>query len=293
LVALASLIVYPELTDIALAFPELAADKVGHDVAYPAMLSLLPAGLLGWVAASLLAAFISTMSTQVNLGASYLVHDGWARFIRPDADEAAKVRAGRWASLLSLLAGALLSLSLTSAAQAFNLLLLLGAGTGGLFILRWFWWRISAGTEIVAMVVSLAVAVYFTWVHDALAADPVALVPAMAPWAKLVAGSLLTTMGWVLAAFVLPPETREVLQRFVDKVQPGGPGWSRFPTTRTVEEEWNVPRSILMAFLGCVAVYALLLGMGAVLFDGGWIALFYGALAGLAIQGLRILRKSA
>lgn len=293
LVALASLIVYPDLTDIASAFPQLAADKVGHDVAYPAMLSLLPAGMLGWVAASLLAAFISTMSTQVNLGASYLVHDGWARFIRPDANEAAKVRAGRWASLLSLLAGALLSLSLTSAAQAFNLLLLLGAGTGGLFILRWFWWRISASTEIVAMVVSLAVAAYFTWVHDALAAEPVAMVPAMAPWAKLVVGSLLTTAGWVAAALVLPPESPEVLQGFVDKVQPGGPGWNRFPTTQVNSGEWNVPRSLLMAFLGCVAVYSLLLGMGAVLFDGGWTALLYGAMAGLAIQGLLRLQKSA
>jgi len=293
LVALASLIVYPDLTDIASAFPQLAADKVGHDVAYPAMLSLLPAGMLGWVAASLLAAFISTMSTQVNLGASYLVHDGWARFIRPDANEAAKVRAGRWASLLSLLAGALLSLSLTSAAQAFNLLLLLGAGTGGLFILRWFWWRISASTEIVAMVVSLAVAAYFTWVHDALAAEPVAMVPAMAPWAKLVVGSLLTTAGWVAAALVLPPESPEVLQGFVDKVQPGGPGWNRFPTTQATSGEWNVPRSLLMAFLGCVAVYSLLLGMGAVLFDGGWTALLYGAMAGLAIQGLLRLQKSA
>ncbi len=293
LVALASLIVYPDLTDIASAFPQLAADKVGHDVAYPAMLSLLPAGMLGWVAASLLAAFISTMSTQVNLGASYLVHDGWARFIRPDANEAAKVRAGRWASLLSLLAGALLSLSLTSAAQAFNLLLLLGAGTGGLFILRWFWWRISASTEIVAMVVSLAVAAYFTWVHDALAAEPVAMVPAMAPWAKLVVGSLLTTAGWVAAALVLPPESPEVLQGFVDKVQPGGPGWNRFPTTQATSGEWNVPRSLLMAFLGCVAVYSLLLGMGAVLFDGGWTALLYGAMAGLDIQGLLRLQKSA
>lgn len=294
LVALASLIVFPELSDIATAFPGLAADKVGHDVAYPAMLSLLPAGLLGWVAASLLAAFISTMSTQVNLGASYLVHDGWARFVRPHATEAEKVRAGRWASLLSLLAGALLSLSLTSAAQAFNLLLLLGAGTGGLFILRWFWWRISASTEIVAMVVSLAVAIYFTWVHDALAAEPVALVPVMKPWAKLVAGSLLTTAGWVLAAFAFPPESPLVLQRFVDKVQPGGPGWSRFPTSKDrAEVGWNVPRSLLMAFLGCVGVYALLLGVGAVLFDGGWIALFYGALAGISINGLTRLGKSA
>ena len=265
LVALASLIVFPDLDAIASAFPQLAADKVGHDVAYPAMLSLLPAGLLGWVAASLLAAFISTMSTQVNLGASYLVHDGWVRFFRPQATEKEKVAAGRWASLLSLLAGALLSLSLTSAAQAFNLLLLLGAGTGGLFILRWFWWRISASTEIVAMVISLAVAAYFTWVHDALAAEPLALLPTMAPWAKLVAGSLMTTAGWVLAAILLPPESDEVLQRFVDKVQPGGPGWRRFPQQDSAAV-WNVPRSLLQAFLGCLAVYGTLLGAGAVLF---------------------------
>ncbi len=288
LVGLASLIVFPELDDIAAAFPGLAADKVGHDVAYPAMLSLLPTGLLGWVAASLLAAFISTMSTQVNLGASYLVHDGWARFIRPDADEAAKVRAGRWASLLSLLAGALLSLTLTSAGQAFNLLLLLGAGTGGLFILRWFWWRISAGTEIVAMAISLVVAAYFTWIHDGLGWWP------MADWAKLVAGSLLTTAGWVAAAYALPPEHPEILQRFVDKVNPGGPGWKRFPSTAAAEgDTWNVPRALLQAFLGCVAVYGLLLGVGAALFDQGPQGMLLGILSGLSISGILRLQKKA
>jgi SSS family solute:Na+ symporter len=104
---------------------------------------------------------------------------------------------------------------------------------------------------------------------------------------------LLTTAGWVAAALVLPPESPEVLQGFVDKVQPGGPGWNRFPTTQATSGEWNVPRSLLMAFLGCVAVYSLLLGMGAVLFDGGWTALLYGAMAGLAIQGLLRLQKSA
>jgi Na+/proline symporter len=291
LVALASLIVFPDLDAIAAAFPQLAADKVGHDVAYPAMLSLLPAGLLGWVAASLLAAFISTMSTQVNLGASYLVHDGWVRFFRPDATEAQKVTAGRWASLLSLLAGALLSLSLTSAAQAFNLLLLLGAGTGGLFILRWFWWRISASTEIVAMAISLAVAVYFTWVHDALAVEPVALVPALAPWAKLVAGSLLTTSGWVLAAYFLPPESEDVLQRFVDKVQPGGPGWKRFPT-QGAAPAWNVPRSLLQAFLGCLAVYGTLLGAGAVLFGDTYTAAWMLGVTAVSVLGILKLQSA-
>ena len=181
-----------------------AADKVGHDVAYPAMLSLLPSGLLGWVTASLLAAFISTMSTQVNLGASYLVNDVWVQFIRPNANEQQKVGAGRWATILSLVAGAALSLTLTSAGQAFSLLLLLGAGTGGLFILRWFWWRISAGTEIAAMVISLVVAIYFTWIHVHWPPEPVALVPALADWVKLVAGSLITTAGWVAAAYLLP-----------------------------------------------------------------------------------------
>ena len=294
LVALASLIVFPDLDAIATAFPQLAADKVGHDVAYPAMLSLLPAGLLGWVAASLLAAFISTMSTQVNLGASYLVHDGWARFIRPNASESQKVAAGRWASLLSLLAGAMLSLTLTSASQAFNLLLLLGAGTGGLFILRWFWWRISASTEIVAMAVSLAVAVYFTWVHDALAAEPISLVPALAPWVKLVAGSLLTTAGWVLAAFLLPPESRDVLQAFVDKVQPGGPGWRRFPqSTDRGASAWNVPRALLQAFLGCVAVYGALLGVGAGLFAQNTTAVAMIVLSTLAVWAILRLQRQA
>ena len=294
LVALASLIVFPDLDAIATAFPQLAADKVGHDVAYPAMLSLLPAGLLGWVAASLLAAFISTMSTQVNLGASYLVHDGWARFIRPNASESQKVAAGRWASLLSLLAGAMLSLTLTSASQAFNLLLLLGAGTGGLFILRWFWWRISASTEIVAMAVSLAVAVYFTWVHDALAAEPISLVPALAPWVKLVAGSLLTTAGWVLAAFLLPPESRDVLQAFVDKVQPGGPGWSRFSQSPDQGASvWNVPRALLQAFLGCIAVYGALLGVGAGLFAQNTTAVAMIVLSTLAVWAILRLQRQA
>ena len=285
LVALASLIVFPDLNSIATAFPSLAADKVGHDVAYPAMLSLLPSGMLGWVTASLLAAFISTMSTQVNLGASYLVNDVWVRFIKPSASDAQKVAAGRWATLLSLLAGASLSLTLTSAVEAFNLLLLLGAGTGGLFILRWFWWRVSAGTEIAAMVISLVVAVYFTWIHDALGWFP------LAEWGKLVAGSLITTAGWVLAACLLSPEHPSVLQGFVNAVHPGGPGWSDYSPEGPDQGEWNVPNSLLQAFLGCLAVYGALLGVGSVIFGHGLAGMVFGAITGLSVQGILVLQK--
>ena len=167
LIALASIVVFPDLASLQQAFPDIPANKIGHDLAYPAMLSLLPPGLLGLVAASLLAAFMSTMSTQLNLGASYLVNDFWVRFIKPEATDAEQVSAGRWATVVSLLLGSGLGLALTDAGQAFNLLLLIGAGTGGLFILRWFWWRINAWTELVAMGGSLVVAGYFTFLHDA------------------------------------------------------------------------------------------------------------------------------
>ena len=142
LIALSSLIIFPELADIQKAFPNLPEDKLGHDVAYPAMLTLLPSGLLGLVAASLIAAFMSTMSTQLNLGASYLVNDFYHRFIKPDASEKHLVAAGRMFTVLSIILGGGLGLLLTSAGQAFTLLLMIGAGTGLIYILRWFWWRI-------------------------------------------------------------------------------------------------------------------------------------------------------
>ena len=153
LIALSSLIIFPELSDIEKAFPNLPADKLGHDVAYPAMLTLLPSGLLGLVAASLIAAFMSTMSTQLNLGASYLVNDFYHRFFKPNASEKELVLAGRLFTVVSIILGGGLGLLLTRAGQAFTLLLMIGAGTGLIYILRWFWWRINAYTEIVAMII--------------------------------------------------------------------------------------------------------------------------------------------
>ena len=254
LIALASLVVFPELTDIQKAFPNLPADKLGHDVAYPAMLTLLPSGLLGLVAASLIAAFMSTMSTQVNLGASYLVNDFYRRFINPNASEKQLIKMARLFTVFSLIMGAGLGLVLTNAGQAFSLLLLLGAGTGLIYILRWFWWRINAYTEIVAMISSLFISIYFSFIHDGLG------IYELEGWQKLVIGALLTTAIWIIATFMTPPDDDETLQNFVNKVNPGGPGWARF--TASSSERWPVPKGVLSMILGCLAVYGSLLGMG-------------------------------
>jgi|TARA_B100000767_G_scaffold38130_2_gene32017 Na+/proline symporter len=273
LIALASIVVFPELSDLQAAFPDIPADKLGHDLAYPAMLSLLPPGLLGLVAASLLAAFMSTMSTQLNLGASYLVNDFWVRFIRPDATDREQVAAARITTILSLLLGSGLGLLLTDAGQAFNLLLLIGAGTGGLFILRWFWWRINAWTELVAMAGSIVVAGYFTFVHDHVT-DTV--------WAsheKLVWGALITTLVWVVGTFVTPPESEETLRKFVAKVRPGGPGWSRYPVQSDTEGGWAVPRGIISMLLGSAGVYAALFAVGSWLYGEKGTACMLGAAA--------------
>ena len=285
LIALASIVVFPTLADLQAAFPNIPADKIGHDLAYPAMLSLLPEGLLGLVAASLLAAFMSTMSTQLNLGASYLVNDFWVRFIRPDATDAEQVRAGRLATVVSLMLGSGLGLLLTDAGQAFNLLLLIGAGTGGLFILRWFWWRINAWTELVAMGGSLVVAGYFTFVHDGL--DIVEL----AAHEKLIWGSLLTTLVWVVATYLTPPESDKTLSSFVVKVNPGGPGWKRWATAEATAP-WPVPRGILSMVLGCTGVYASLIATGSWLYGDASTAMILLAVAAGSACGVFALNRT-
>ena len=280
LIALASIVVFPELSDLQAAFPDIPADKLGHDLAYPAMLSLLPPGLLGLVAASLLAAFMSTMSTQLNLGASYLVNDFWVRFIRPEATDKEQVAAGRLTTILSLILGSGLGLLLTDAGQAFNLLLLIGAGTGGLFILRWFWWRINAWTELVAMAGSLLVAGYFTFVHDHLTEN------VWASHEKLVWGALITTMIWIIGTWLTPAESDETLRKFVAKVQPGGPGWKRFAQEDHSGVGWAVPRGILSMLFGSAGVYATLFAVGSWLYDDlatAWL------LAGVAVISVLII----
>ncbi len=261
IIALSSLIIFPDLQDIQSAFPDLPESKLGHDVAYPAMLTLLPPGLLGLVAASLIAAFMSTMSTQLNLGASYLVNDFYKRFINKSANEQQQVAAGRLFTILSVCLGAGLGLTLTNASQAFELLLMIGAGTGLIYILRWFWWRINAFTEIIAMISSLIIAYYFNFLNDSYAV-----------WIEIVIGAVLTTITWIIATFITPPEDEKTLMRFVDIVNPGGPGWKKFEQKKTIKG-WSVPKGILSMLLGSIAVYGVLLGTGSFIYGNYLIAI--------------------
>lgn len=262
LIALASIVIFPELTDIQTAFPDLPDNKLGHDVAYPAMLTFLPAGLLGLVAASIIAAFMSTMSTQLNLGASYLVNDFYQRFIKPDATEKELVQAGRLFTVISIFLGGGLGLVLTSAAEAFNLMLLLGAGTGLIYILRWFWWRINAYTEIVAMIASLIIAGYLTFLHDATGFFP------LEPWAKTTLGAVLTTIVWVVATYFTPADDEETLRNFYRKIRPAGPGWKAVVDRAAAEgevlppEEGTLPLELLMMLIGSISVYSALFATG-------------------------------
>ena len=274
LIALSSLIIFPELTDIEKAFPNLPADKLGHDVAYPAMLSLLPSGLLGLVAASLIAAFMSTMSTQLNLGASYLVNDFYYRFINNKATEKQLVKSGRLFTVLSIVMGGGLGLLLTSAGQAFTLLLMIGAGTGLIYILRWFWWRINAYTEIVAMISSLIIAVYFNF-FDSNSEE----------WEKIIIGALLTTIVRLIATIITPPADEKTLVDFVKKVNPGGPGWSKY-TLNDSKEIWQLPKGILLMFLGCSTVYSVLLGVGQLIYGNqlGYFLILLSIISGFGLK---------
>ncbi len=267
LIALTSLVIFPEISDLSQAFPNLSADKLGHDVAYPAMLTFLPSGLLGLVAASLIAAYMSTMSTQLNLGASYLVNDFYQRFFRPDASERRLVWVGRFFTIISMVLGTILGLLLTDAGQAFNYLLLLGAGTGLIYILRWFWWRINAYTEIIAMISSLIIASYLTFVHDRLEWFP------LEDWQKTILGAILTTVVWIAATYITPQTNRHTLFSFYKLIRPGGPGWTKVVqqaeqegvNLQQLHQEWKVPLEILAMIVGCFTVF------GALFATGHWI----------------------
>jgi Na+/proline symporter len=265
IVALCSLIVFPNLESIAAAFPHIPADKIGHDLAYPAMLTYLPHGWLGLVLASLIAAYMSTISTHLNWGSSYVVNDFYKRFVKPEASQKELVLVGRISTVVMMVVAAFIALQLSNALQAFQILLQIGAGTGLLFILRWFWWRINAISEMTAMIVSFLVALYFQFIH-ANVMPGVELVQ----WQRLVIGVAITTVSWVTVTLLSKPAEDNVLRSFCRLVNTGGPGWKPVfakaeadgdPIAPTAEAE-NIPLSILCMVLGCLAVYGALFAAG-------------------------------
>jgi len=280
IVALASLIVYPSLDSIVAAFPDLDPSIVKNDLAYPAMLVFLPHGLLGLVVASLAAAYMSTISTHLNWGASYVVDDVYRRFMAPDRDERHYVLVGRLSTILLILLSMGVALWLENAMQAFQILLQIGAGTGLIFLLRWYWWRVNAWSEISGMVISFCVAFSFQFVHEALGFAP------LHPSLMLVLGVAITTVGWLTVTFLTPPDDRETLQAFYDHVRPFGRGWSKAVRTQPVSGSFGA--ALLAWFLGCTAVYAALFGTGYLLY--GQMVPGLGFLLVAAIAGARIFR---
>ncbi|MGD9525026.1 MAG: sodium:solute symporter family protein [Gemmatimonadales bacterium] len=272
LVALASLLVFPDLEAIRVAFPHVDPRLVGHDMAYPAMLKFLPHGFLGIMIAGMLAAYVSTIVTHLNWGASYLVHDFWRRFIRPDASEGHYVAMGRLTTVLLMALAAGLTFVLDTASQAFQLLLSIGAGTGLLYLLRWFWWRINAWCEIVAMVVSFGVATVFFLLQKQGQAIPSHVV--------LLSTVGITTVAWVVTAFVTPAEPRETLVAFYRKIRPAGPGWQAIRASEGLEASPDsLPQAFLAWTLGCLAVYGALFGTGSWLYGHTGTAVFWTAVA--------------
>ena len=268
LVALASLVVFPDLASLQTAFPNITADKLGHDLAYPAMLTKLPTGLLGLVLASLISAYMSTISTQLNWGSSYIVYDFYKTQINPEASQKRLVAVGRISTVVLMVLSTLLALLLQNAMQLFNLLLVFGAGTGLIFILRWFWWRINAWSEITAMVASGVISLLIT--IPSIKAGLFGEVGVFPAWAEFPFVVFVTTSLWLLVTFITPSEDQSVLRSFYKKTQPGGPGWKKIidaAKNDSVElvdsdEGWSVPSGILAMLLGCLMIYSTMFATG-------------------------------
>lgn len=298
IIALASLIIFPELGDLETQFPNVDKSLINDDLAYPAMLSYLPKGLLGVVIASLVMALMSTISTHLNWGASYLTQDFYKRFVNPKATNKQLINFGRLTTLALMIFTALLVPFLESAKNAFGILLQIGAGTGLLFILRWFWYRIHAISELTAMIVSFLVAIALEIVL------PIISSIELEGHHKLVIGVVITTTAWVAATLLYSPPSEKTLDqelsvndqtliRFVELIKPYPMGWKKFleKTGRTdlIDQcEGGFSKSILKMVLGTLAIYCLLFGIGSILYGNmlaGWILL------GISLIGAYILLK--
>ncbi len=288
LVALASLIVFPDLEAVQTRFSHMPEHVVQNDMAYPAMLTFLPPGLLGIVVTSLAAAYMSTMSSQVNWGASVVVNDIYNRFIRPEASEKQQVWVGRIATVVLMTTACLLALLLRNALQAFNILLQIGAGTGLLFLLRWFWWRINAATELTAMIVSFGIAVYFQmagrfgWIGGEFAS-----------WERLLFIVAVTTVSWLLVTYSTRPTATETLVEFYTTVRPGGPGWA--PVVDHLRERGidmdlkapsDLPYALACALMGAIGIYGVLFAIGFFLYGRLGLGIACSIIAAVMLGGI-------
>jgi Na+/proline symporter len=288
-VALASVVCFPQLADIKEAFPHVDDSIIAHDLAYPAMVSRLGPGVLGMILAAIFAAYMSTIGTHLNWGSSYIVNDFYWRFIKPEASQKELVLMGRICTVALMVLAGLLSLYLTSATQAFNILLLSGAGSGAIYLLRWFWWRINAWSEIFAMAVSAMLAFVLVLLVDD---SVVARGPIDGFTMKLLICVIATTIAWLVGTLITPPEDQATLRKFYRKCYPGGPGWAKVVTRARSEGDlideaihgkaWQMPLQLVCVSLGCLAIYCSLFSIGGAVY-GNWIqAGILGVIAAIA-----------
>jgi Na+/proline symporter len=281
IVALASTLVYPQLSDITRQFTYVDPALVGNDIAYGAMLRFLPAGFLGAMLAGILASYRSTIETHLNWGTSYLVHDFYRRFLKPGETEKHYVLVGRLTTAGLMICAALLTFALSTASESFNLILSIGAGTGLLYILRWFWWRINAWSEIAAMVSSFIIALGFF-----IARKMGSTVPGDV---SLVITIVISTAIWVTVTFLAPQTDKARLISFYQLVRPAGPGWKaiRAQAGLTASPD-SLTLSLVGWILGVTFVYSALFGTGNFLYGRTGAAIAW--LVAWVISGIGLLR---
>lgn len=263
LVALVALVVYPGLDDPETGYPLL-------------MLKLLPAGLLGLLAVAFLAAFVSTVSTHLNWGASYVVNDFYKPFLKPESEFESKAAAqkhyvmvSRWTTILMMISAVIVSLLFDTVRGGWEAILSIGAGTGLVYMLRWFWWRINAWSEISAM----TAAAIGSFLAPVIGFDDFA--------SKMIFTTIFATIIWLTVTFLTKPDDEEILQTFFDRVKPGGPGWKRFMTRG--EKTYSLLPGLGYVVISAVSIIAFLFGMGQIFFESAALGIgcFAGGIAGI------------
>lgn len=285
IVGLISLTVFPDIASLQQAFPDMNPQYIHHDLAYPAMLQKLPHGFLGLVVASLIAAFMSTTASQLNWGSSYIVNDFYVRFLNPNATQKQQVFAGRLTTVVLMIFAVLFALILENALQAFNILLQIGAGTGMIYILRWFWWRINAFTELAGMIVSFMVAIAFVVLKKFYGYDP-------SETFKIITGVGITTVAWLLVTYLTKPADDKTLRSFYERIRPGGPGWKKvvekarlegIELQKASELKWDVPTGILCMMLGAASIYSTLFAIGEFIYGNIPLTLMFATISILSV----------
>ncbi len=278
MVGLASLIIFPNLNSMVEVFKDIDPKYIQNDIAYSAMLrQFLPNGILGLVLASLIAAYMSTVSTQINWGASYLVNDFYSRFINPNASEKKKVLVGRIWTIALIVLSIILALYLESALQVFQYMLLIGAGTGLIYLLRWFWWRINAWSEISAMIGAMVFSLIVIVVEKTSLVfidDQTVMLYGFEMqkgfWdtMKFVFVVVFNSILWITVTFCTRPTKEDVLLDFYKKIRPGGPGWKKITKKYSdiekdrMGKDWSVPTGLVCMSISCVGILSMLFSMG-------------------------------